>query len=197
MTSVIIIDDNEDIVSSMSDLLEFHKIDVIGTGSNGLECVDLYDALHPDVVLLDLQMPEYDGLYALRKIREKYAAAIVLIVTGGFPQSMNDELESLNPTKIIFKPVDVNTLIETILDTSNSTMPFKIKYTFKEDPKSYTCVLTYDQYKNFKKLPIIQDCEIIKKDEKNIVAYKNEMQIALNLAAKNDVSHIQRLSEIL
>ena len=71
MTSVIVIDDNEDIVSSMSDLLEFHKIDVIGTGSNGLECVELYDTLRPDVVLLDLQMPEYDGLYALRKIREK------------------------------------------------------------------------------------------------------------------------------
>lgn len=181
----------------MSDLLEFHKIDVIGTGSNGLECVQLYDALHPDVVLLDLQMPEYDGLYALRKIRKKYATAIVLIVTGGFPTSLNDELESLNPTKIIFKPVDINALIETILDTSNSTMPFKIKYKFKEDPVLYTCVLTYDQYKNFKELPIIQDCEIIKKDAKNIVAYKNEMQIALNLAAKNDVSHIQRLSETL
>jgi len=197
MTSVIVVDDNEDIVSSLSDLLEFHKIDVVGTGSNGLECVELYDALRPDVVLLDLQMPEYDGLYALRKIREKYATAIILIITGGFPQSMNDELDSLRPTKIIFKPVNVNILIETILNTSNSKMPFKIKYTFKEDPKSYTCILTYDQYKNFKKLPIIHYCEIIKKDEKNIEAYKNEMQLALNLAAKNDVSHIQKLSETL
>ncbi len=76
-------------------------------------------------------------------------------------------------------------------------MPFKIRYKFKEDVKYYTCILTYEQYKNFKKLPIVQECEIIKKDQKNIEEYKNEMQKALNLASKNDTSHIQKLSEIV
>jgi len=70
MTYVIIIDDNEDIVYSMSELLETYGINVVGKGYNGLEAVELYNKLHPDAVLLDLMMPEYDGLYALKEIRK-------------------------------------------------------------------------------------------------------------------------------
>ena len=63
-------DDNEDIVYSMTELLEIYGIDVVGKGYNGLEAVELFEKFSPDVVLLDLMMPQYDGLYALRKIRE-------------------------------------------------------------------------------------------------------------------------------
>jgi len=76
-------------------------------------------------------------------------------------------------------------------------VPFKIKYKFKEDKKFYTCIVTHEQFKNFKKLPIVKECEIIKNDEKNIEKYKNEMQDALNLAAKNDTTHIRTLSETM
>lgn len=197
MTSVIIVDDNEDIVSSLSELLEFHGINVLGKGYNGFDAVQLFNQHNPDVVLLDLQMPEYDGLYALRIIREKDVKASVIIITGGIPESQSDEIHLLRPAKIMIKPIDVNTLIESILEESNNNMPFKIKYSFNDDLTTYTCILTYDQYQNFKKLPVLQKCEIINKDEKNIESYKNEMQHALNLAAKNDVTHIQKLSEAL
>ena len=196
MTSVIVVDDNKDIVYSMSELLEMYGIDVVGKGYNGLDGVELFNQHRPDAVLLDLMMPEYDGVYALKKIREIDPKSIVIIVTGGSPMAMNDKVESLEPTKIIFKPVDVNILVESIFEESNNSMPFKIQYIFKDDPKSYTCILTYDQYKNFKELPVLQECKIIKNDEKNVEAYKNEMQEALNLAAKNDVSHIQKLSQL-
>lgn len=181
----------------MTELLEIYGIDVVGKGYNGLDAVELFEKFQPDIVLLDLMMPQYDGLYALKKIREIDPKSIVIIVTGGASLSVDDEVESLNPTKILLKPVDVNNLVEVILGESNSKMPFKIQYTFKEDSKSYTCILTYDQYKNFKELPIIKDCKIIKNDEENIEAYKNEMQEALNLAAKNDISHIQKLSQMV
>ena len=187
----------EDIVFSMSELLEMYGVDVLGKGYNGLEAVELFKKVHPDVVLLDLMMPEYDGVYALKKIREIDPKSVVIIVTGGSTISMNDEIESLEPTKIVFKPIDVNNLVESILEESNNSMPFKIQYSFKEDPKSYTCVLTYDQYKNFKELPILQECKILKNDEENIEAYKNEMQEALNLAAKNDLTHIQKYLKLL
>jgi len=74
-------------------------------------------------------------------------------------------------------------------------VPFKIKYKFKEDKKFYTCTVTHEQFMNFKKLPIVKECEIIKNNEENIEKYKNEMQEALNLAAKNDTTHIRMLSE--
>ncbi|MGV7226347.1 MAG: response regulator [Nitrosopumilus sp.] len=197
MTSVIVVDDNDDIVYSMSELLEINGINVVGKGHNGLEGLQLYEKFQPDAVLLDLMMPEYDGIFALKKIREIDPKSIVIIITGGTPPSMSSDLQSLDPTKIVYKPVDVNNLCEIILEETNNSMPFKIQYSFKYDSTSYTCVLTYDQYKNFKNLPIVESCIIVKNDEDNVEAYKHEMQEALNQAAKNDVSHIQKLSQIV
>ena len=197
MTNVIVIDDNEDIVYSMSELLEVYGINVIGKGYNGLEAVQLYNKLHPDAVLLDVMMPEYDGLYALKEIRKINPKSVILMVTGDASQLMDDGMETLQPNKIILKPVNVNSLIQTILLETNTTMPFKIQYSFNDDSKSYTCVMTHDQYKNFKELPVLKECKILKNDEQNIEAYKQEMQKALNLAAKNDLTHIQKLSQLV
>ncbi|WP_299290096.1 hypothetical protein [Nitrosopumilus sp.] len=76
-------------------------------------------------------------------------------------------------------------------------MAFKIKYKFDGDAKYSVCTVTYSQYKNFQKLPIVKKCEVIRGNVKNIENYKKEMQNALNLAFKNDTSHIKKLSEEL
>ena len=75
-------------------------------------------------------------------------------------------------------------------------MPVKIRYKFKEDKKYYTCVVTYVQFQNFRDLPIVAECKVIKEEQKDFDEIKNKMQDALNLAAKNDTSHICKLSEI-
>lgn len=76
-------------------------------------------------------------------------------------------------------------------------VPFQIKYKFKDDVEYYICTVTYQQYKNFKKLPIVVECNVINEDDTNMDEYKKEMQNALNLAAKNDTSHIKKLSQIV
>ncbi len=197
MTSVVVIDDDKDTVSVLSELLELHGMDVIGKGYNGLEGVQLFDKLHPDVILLDLMMPRYDGLYTLRKIREKDPIARVIIITADLSKSSEKEIESLNPTKILFKPIDVSILVDLFLVESNNLKMVKIRYKFKDDEKFYTCVVTYEQFQNFRDLPIVKECEIIKEKLKNFDEIKNEMQEALNLAAKNDTSHIRKLSKIV
>lgn len=197
MTSVIIVDDNEDIVYSMSELLGLYGIDVVGKGYDGLEGFNLFSKLRPDAVLLDLSMPKYDGVYALKKIRELDPKSKVLVITGGSAAKTEEDLESLEPTKIIFKPFDVHDLVEILLQETNNSTPFKIQYSFNDDAKLYTCLLTYDQYKNFKNLPVIKECKILKDAKDHNKSYKEEMQKALNLAANNDVSHIQKLSQIV
>ena len=76
-------------------------------------------------------------------------------------------------------------------------MPFQIKYKFKDDEQFFECAVTYEQYRKFRKLPIVVECEVIKEDSENIENYKDEMQEALNLAAKNDTSHIRKLSKVV
>lgn len=91
----------------------------------------------------------------------------------------------------------MNVLVEMILEESKDAMPLKIEYAFNDDSRHYTCVLTYEQYKNFKKLPVVQECKIIKNYEENIEFHEHDMQVVLNLASRNDVSHIQKLSQLV
>ncbi len=76
-------------------------------------------------------------------------------------------------------------------------MPVKIRYKFKVDKKFYTCTITYGQFQDFRDLPIVKECEIIKNEQNDFDEIKNKMQEALNLAAKNEPSHIKKLSEIV
>ena len=76
-------------------------------------------------------------------------------------------------------------------------MPFKITYKFKDDDKFYTCNVTHDQYKNFIDLPNIEKCTAVKENTKNYREYRDEMQEAINLAVKNNTTHIRKLSEIV
>lgn len=120
MTSVIIVDDDEGVVRSMSELLELYGIDVVGKCYDGLEGFTMFSKLRPDAVLVDLSMPKYDGVYALTKIRELDPKSKVFVITGGSTAKTEEDLKSLEPTKIIFKPVDTHNLVEILLhETSN------------------------------------------------------------------------------
>lgn len=75
------------------------------------------------------------------------------------------------------------------------TMPLHISYQFMDDKKFYTCYVTYDQYLNLKKLPSIKNCIVLKRNQESYDEYIKEMQIAINMIAKNDTSHIKKLSQ--
>ena len=66
-----------------------------------------------------------------------------------------------------------------------------------EEKERQTCLLTYDQYINFRQLPIVQECIIIKRNQQNLENYKEKMQKAINFATENNTTHIRKLSEII
>ena len=74
-------------------------------------------------------------------------------------------------------------------------MPFMIMYKFADDKKLRTCYVTFEQYKNFKKLPNLEVCSVVKRNQKNLDAYEKEMKDAMDAAVKNDTGHIHKLSE--
>lgn len=69
---VMIADDHILMREGIKQLLEFDgKIEVIAEAGNGIECLEILEKVHPDVLLLDINMPIKNGIEVLKNIREK------------------------------------------------------------------------------------------------------------------------------
>ena len=79
---VLIVDDHEIVREGLCTLLaEESSVEVVGQAANGREALDLATALRPDVILMDLVMPEMDGIEATRAIRGADTASQILVLT--------------------------------------------------------------------------------------------------------------------
>lgn len=119
ISSVIVIDDDEDVVKVFSEFLVLNGVDVKATASNGKDALELYQQFKPDVVVLDLVMPEYDGFYAFEQIIKEDPAAKVVILTGDTKEQDFVRLQRLRPAKIVSKPYDAYEMLDIIKDLSN------------------------------------------------------------------------------
>ncbi len=80
--NVMIADDHSLIREGLKQLLEFDgTIKVVCEASNGVECLDKLHTFNPDVLLLDINMPEMNGIEVLKKMKEDQSQVKVLILT--------------------------------------------------------------------------------------------------------------------
>ena len=106
----IVVDDDEDSQDSICQTLEIGGIDVIGKGSDGEQAYQLYKSLLPDVVILDMNMPNYDGGYALEKITQDYPDAKVIVVTAFTDYTF----EKAKASAILTEPYDFEPFLDTV-----------------------------------------------------------------------------------
>jgi len=79
---ILIIDDENDIASLMLRYLRMEGYDKVDRASNGLEGLEKYKALSPDLVLMDIEMPVMDGYQSSCEIKAFDPEAKILILTG-------------------------------------------------------------------------------------------------------------------
>jgi DNA-binding NarL/FixJ family response regulator len=79
---ILIADDHALFRDSLRSLIEAHGLEVVGEAKNGREAYELARQLQPDVVLMDLSMPEVDGLAATRLISAELPAVKVVVLTA-------------------------------------------------------------------------------------------------------------------
>ncbi len=101
---VLVVDDAMFMRNSLKMILERNDFEVVGMASNGLEAVSQYKSLKPDVVTMDITMPEMDGLEALRAIRAMDSQAkIVMISAVGKEEAVREAVMS-GARNFIVKP---------------------------------------------------------------------------------------------
>lgn len=122
MSTAIIIDDYVENAELMGHYLELLGLKVLAIGHDGKQAFELYQRLRPSFVFLDVQMPDYDGYFALTKIKQFSPSAIVIMVTADTSTETKQKLILLGATDILYKPIDHNLMKEIFLSCSGSQM---------------------------------------------------------------------------
>jgi len=115
MISAIVIDDDQYNVDLFCEFLEIIQVKTVGQGNNGFHAVELYEKHRPDIVFLDLLMPDYDGFYALENIRNVDSNAFIVVITAVVDKVSRKKLEDLHPNYIIQKPFEPEQISDVIL----------------------------------------------------------------------------------
>ena len=100
MTSVIVVDDDRDTVEVFCEYLAIKDIKVLGRGYDGKTAVELYKKHQPDVILLDVMMPDYDGFYGLENIRKINPEAKIIMVTADLTSDTEKKLVDLKASSM-------------------------------------------------------------------------------------------------
>ncbi len=110
---ILIIDDETELLELMKELLEDESFQVF-CASNGSDGILTNERENPDLILLDLRMPEMDGIETLRNIRESDDKVRVIVLTGyGCPDTIR-EAADLNVSEYLSKPFENEDLVSVI-----------------------------------------------------------------------------------
>lgn len=104
MTKVLVVDDASFIRVSLKMMLERNGFEVVGEAENGFAAVRKYSELKPDLVTMDITMPEMDGVTALKQIVEKDPTAKVVMISAMGQESTVKEAVIAGAVGFIVKP---------------------------------------------------------------------------------------------
>ena len=114
MSRILIVDDASEITEMVQSMLETHGHEVAGVAHDGLEAIEKYKALRPDVVLMDILMPGMDGMQSIRKILEYDKKAKIVVVTALGRDALKNEVVKAGAVDFVTKPFEVKRLLGAI-----------------------------------------------------------------------------------
>jgi len=117
---VMIVDDHPVVCEGFSQLFEFvDGIDVVGTAGTGQQAMERIDMLVPDVVLLDLHLPDEDGDQVAARIRTRHPDVHVVIFTGGAEPNEVRRARAAGVDGVLMKTMPVGDLIRAIREVAD------------------------------------------------------------------------------
>ena len=189
---VLVVDDESLIRMDICDALDAAGYEIVGEGQNGVEALQLTKTLQPDIIVMDVKMPELDGIEAARQIRHLQIAPVVLL-NAYSPQALVKKAAESGGYGYLIKPLNEVQLIPTLEMAYNRFQEGqlhrekidKLEDTLEEQKwvRKATAILmenlkinedvAYRRIRGFamdKRLPVIEVCRrIIKEQEKKTV----------------------------
>jgi len=112
---VLIVDDSPQVRQELRTLLTLAgDIEIVGEAANGLEAIRLAEALQPEVILMDLEMPVMDGYEAARQIKSRWPACRVVALTVHGYEAARQRASQAGVDVFLVKGVSVETLVQAI-----------------------------------------------------------------------------------
>jgi two-component system chemotaxis response regulator CheY len=98
----------------IKDILEKNGFEVVGEANNGIKAVELYKKEKPDIVTMDITMPDMDGIEAVKAIKEFDPAAKVIMCSAMGQQTMVMDAIRAGARDFIVKPFQPDRVLEAI-----------------------------------------------------------------------------------
>ena len=114
MAKILVVDDAAFMRMMIKDILTKNGYEVAGEAENGVVAVSKYTELKPDLVLMDITMPEKDGIQALKDIKASDGGAKVIMCSAMGQQAMVIEAIQSGAKDFIVKPFQADRVIEAV-----------------------------------------------------------------------------------
>lgn len=192
---VVIVDDIKDTRSNICTLLQFNeRIEVIGEAENGEEALFAANKLHPDVILMDVNMPIKDGIKATEELSVTMPDVAVIIVSVQGEQEYLRKAMSAGARDFITKPFSGDDLINTIIKIYDleQKRKEKVKPSVKEEVKGKVITL-FSTKGGVGKTTLATNIAVLLAKEKNKVALLDldlqfgNIGVFLNVPIKNSI----------
>ena len=112
--NILICDDAAFMRMMIKDILTKNGYNIVGEAENGAKAVEKYAELKPDLVLMDITMPEMDGIEALKKIKAADANASIIMCSAMGQQAMVIEFIQSGAKDFIVKPFQADRVLEAV-----------------------------------------------------------------------------------
>ncbi len=114
MARILVADDASFMRMMIREIVEEEGYEVVGEASDGIEAVDMYRELHPDIVTMDIVMPRRSGIEAVRGIVESEPSACIVMCSALGQESLVSESLEAGARDFIVKPFKPEAVLATL-----------------------------------------------------------------------------------
>ncbi|MDH5604956.1 MAG: response regulator [Cyclobacteriaceae bacterium] len=112
-TKILVVDDSLFQRRVIGDILRENNYEVL-QASNGREGIKLFESDHPTLILLDLLMPDMNGIEVIKEIKKRSGSQKIIVLSADIQQAIKDECADLGVFKFLNKPAKEKELLEVI-----------------------------------------------------------------------------------